>query len=132
MTDPSTLNNHNHYWYLATPYAKYPGSKYQAYLEALKQTALLLSSGIPVFSPIVHNHPLSLVADLQCKDGDFDFWVRFVDEPMMYNANGLIVCMMKSWGESSGIAYEEEFFSKMGKPVVYMTVDVKPDLPEVV
>lgn len=129
MTDTSSLNNH--YWYLATPYAKYPGGKYQAYLEALRQTALLLSSGIPVFSPIVHNHPLSLLSCLEDKNESFDFWVRFVDGPMMYNAKGLIVCMMKSWRESVGIAYEEEFFDKMGKPVVYMTVDTKPDLPEV-
>ena len=110
----------NHYWYLATPYAKYPIGKHDAFIEACRQTALLLKSGIPVFSPIVHNHPLSLVKEMECVVGDSEFWITKVDLPMMHNAKGLIVCMMESWEESEGIKYERKFFAESGKPIIYL------------
>jgi len=104
------------YWYLATPYALYPLGKQAAYEEALRQTA---TSGIPVYSPIVHNHPLSLLPEMQSKEGSFDFWVNQVDQPLMDGAFGLLVCKMVSWEDSKGVRYEMDRFMELKKPVVY-------------
>lgn len=121
------------YWYLATPYALYPHGKQAAYEAALEQTAYLLSSGIPVYSPIVHNHPLSLCSTLKCKNVDFDFWVKFVDQPLMDGAGGLIVSLMPSWEKSIGIKYEIDYFQSLGKPTYQMlpfgNVSLLPSLP---
>jgi hypothetical protein len=106
------------YWYLATPYKLYPCGKQEAYEAALEQTAFLLSRGIPVYSPIVHNHPLSLHRELLHKDGDFDFWVKTVDVPLMEGAGGLLVCTLESWERSKGIAFEIDCFFKLRKPVI--------------
>jgi hypothetical protein len=106
------------FWYLATPYALYPEGRQAAYTAAVKQAAYLLVRGIPVFSPIAHNHPISQF--IPEHDGDFKFWVRFVDLSMMEEAGGLIVCMLSGWEESVGMRYEIERFRGMGKQVVHM------------
>ena len=43
--------------YLATPYSKYPAGLQQAFVDAAKLAALLLRSGMNVYSPIAHTHP---------------------------------------------------------------------------
>lgn len=109
------------YWYLATPYKLYPAGKQAAYEAARYVSARLLSAGIPIYSPIVHNHPLSVL--IPERDGDFDFWVRQADEPLMEGAGGLLVCMMESWEISAGVLYEIEKFRRMNKPVVFYDPD---------
>ena len=44
------------FWYLATPYSKFPGGLDAAYVEACKAQALLIKAGVPVFCPISHTH----------------------------------------------------------------------------
>lgn len=105
------------YWYLATPYALYPEGKQAAYEAAKEQTAYLLSKGIPVYSPIVHNHPISLLDSLKDKDGDFDFWIKLVDVPLMQGASGLLVCCLESWERSKGIVFEIDWFNQNNKPI---------------
>lgn len=117
------------YWYLATPYALYPNGKQAAYEEARDQAAKLLLSGLPVYSPIVHNHPLSLLPEMHGKDGDFNFWVRVVDQPLMEGAAGLLVCMMEGWQTSKGITYEMKVFSRHRKPIYFYHPSIIPTLP---
>lgn len=107
------------YWYLATPYSKYPGGHHEAFRQAAKAAGLLHNAGHTVFSPIVHSHPLVTIGGV---DGtDFDAW-RGVDEVMMYHAYGLIVCMLPGWDKSAGVAEEMKFFRDRfpRRPLRYM------------
>ena len=61
--------------YLASPYSNIDPSVVEMnYQEALQCTGALLSRGLPVFSPVVHNHEASR---LQRMPGHFDFWQRY-------------------------------------------------------
>jgi nucleoside 2-deoxyribosyltransferase len=104
------------FWYLATPYTNHPDGHEAAFLEACETAALLIRSGVPVFSPITHSHSIAA-----CLPGyqTHDFWMN-VDKPFMRTAFGAIVVRMKGWRESRGVAYEIEFFQSRGKPVFYI------------
>lgn len=106
------------YFYLATPYTKYPLGPGQAFIDACKLTAKLVDFGIPIFSPIAHCHP---VASFTRHDPlDSTFWTN-LQRPMMEGAKrGLIVAKMDGWEESSGVKYEIEWFSKTGRPILYL------------
>ena len=45
------------FWYLASPYSKYPEGTQAAFEMACWQAGLLIRAGVPVFSPIAHSHP---------------------------------------------------------------------------
>jgi hypothetical protein len=113
------------YFYLATPYSKYPAGIECAFIEACKQTALLIEAGIPVYSPIAHTHPIAIHSGLDPLD--HSIWLP-ADKPMMDAAKALIVCKMEGWESSYGISVEIEEFHKAGKPVYMMTPGVIPTL----
>lgn len=116
------------YWYLATPYALYPEGKQAAYEAARDETAKLLLAGIPVYSPVVHCHPL--LPKMSDKVGDFDFWLKMVDQPLMHGAGGLLVCVLPSWEISAGIKYEVEVFKTHKKPIyIYTPPNIPRSLP---
>ena len=107
---------HFTFWYLATPYSKYPhGHEAAATLSAML-AARLLEARIPVFSPIAHSHPIS--KHTAAHSTDHDFWMN-VDAPFMELASGLIVVTADSWKQSRGMAEEIKRFTAAGKPVVY-------------
>ncbi|MEE9598198.1 MAG: DUF1937 family protein [Acidiferrobacterales bacterium] len=105
------------YWYVATPYSKYPEGVTAAFTEACRATAALLKHGIRVYSPIAHTHPIAIHGGLDVKD--LSIWLP-ADRPLMQAAVGMIVVKMKGWEESTGIAHEIEAFKKAGKPVLEM------------
>jgi hypothetical protein len=111
------------YWYLATPYSKYPHGIEAAFNLAIDATALLLRAGVPVFSPIVHTHSVAV----RCGIDPFDhsIWMP-VDAPLMHAASGLILLCAESWEQSYGMRVERDAFEAAGKPVVYMDPDVLP------
>jgi hypothetical protein len=111
------------FWYLATPYSKYPGGIEAAFIVACKQTALLIGAGVRVYSPIAHTHSVAIHGGLN--PHSHSIWLP-ADKPFMDAACGLIVCKMSSWAESVGIAHEIDVFKKAGKPVVYMTPGLVP------
>jgi hypothetical protein len=113
------------YWYLATPYSKYPAGIEEAFKEAARQAALLIRAGIPVYSPIAHTHPVAINGNIDPLD--HGIWLP-ADLPLMKSALGLIVCKMESWEISYGIGKEIEEFQKAGKPVVYMEPGIVPSL----
>lgn len=104
------------FWYLATPYTKYPGGPEVAFEHACCVAAWFMERGIPVFSPIAHTHPVSQQIEPECNT--HEFWMR-QDEPLMRAACGLIVVRMVGWEESAGVAQEIKRFRWMGKPVLY-------------
>lgn len=105
------------FWYLATPYTKFPGGRERAYEEACKVAAALVLAGWKVFCPIAHAHPLDTVGKLG--DQTHDFWTD-LDRPFMDAAEGLLVVKMDGWDTSRGVLEEIDIFTKAGKPTIYM------------
>lgn len=102
--------------YLATPYSKYPGGPDAAFKAAARLAGLLMLTGIKVYSPIVHSHPLAMHAKIDALD--HAIWLPF-DETMMAASKVLIVAQLPTWQESKGVAQEIEFFERHGKPIFY-------------
>lgn len=105
------------FWYLATPYSKYPAGIEAAHAEACQQAALLVRAGVPVYCPIAHTHPIAIHGDID--PFDHKIWLE-ADRTFMEAAKGLVVCCIEGFGESYGIAHEVLHFNKANKPVVYM------------
>jgi hypothetical protein len=113
------------FYYLATPYSKYPAGIVQAHADACAQAALLVKAGIPVYSPIAHTHPIAVCGHLD--PYDHELWLE-ADRTFMEAAKGLIVCEMEGWQESYGIECEIKYFAQAGKPRFQMVPGVVPDL----
>ena len=106
------------YWYLATPYSKYPAGIEKAFQHASEAAAhVIRQDGRRVYCPIAHTHPIAVYGHMD--PYDHEIWLP-QDRPFMDNAAGLIVVKMPGWEESFGIGVEIEEFRKAGKPIEYM------------
>ena len=105
------------YWYLGTAYTRYPGGLDAAYVIACRAVARLWDQGVPCLSPIAMTHGAGTVAGLDLEDPEFWKWV---DEPFVWAAMGLIVLHMDGWRKSAGLAHEIRAFQGAGKPIVHM------------
>ena len=114
------------FWFLATPYSKYPHGLEAAFLLAVRQRGLLVKAGVPVFSPIIHSHPVAIECGID--PHDHAVWLP-AEAPMRLAAGGIILLMAESWSQSVGMKIEREEFVAAGKPVVFMEPDVLPALP---
>lgn len=101
-------------YYLATPYSKYAGGIDKAFEDAAALAAGLMASGLKVYSPIAHTHPLAIHGQLDPLD--HSIWLPF-DEVMMQRCDCLLVAHMDGWQDSFGIAHEIDWFAKANKPV---------------
>ena len=108
------------YWYLATPYTKYPWGLDAAFTRACGVAAKFLDEGIPIYSPIAHSH--SIADFTKAAKTDSSYWVRFHHE-MMVAARGLIVAKMDGWDVSDGVKDEITYFLSQGKPIIYADPD---------
>jgi hypothetical protein len=106
----------NEFWYLATPYTKYPAGMREAYTAAVRIAASFSVMNLNVFSPIVHFHPQSVVARLP---GDVSYWWNR-NLPYMKSCCGMVVMEMDGWKESAGITAEIAWFEQQQKPVLYL------------
>ncbi len=111
------------YWYLATPYSKYPGGIDEAFKLACRETAVLIRASVRVYSPIAHTHPVAIHGNID--PYDHKIWMP-ADEPFMHAAKGLIVLRAESWKQSYGIGEEIKAFRAAEKPIVFMDVGVVP------
>lgn len=105
------------YYYLATPYTKYPEGTGQAFIDACKIAAKLMDLEIPIFCPIAHTHPIASFTHHDPLDSTF--WQK-IDHDLMLAAKGLIVVQMESWEISSGVLNEIRYFEKAEKPIYYL------------
>lgn len=112
------------FWYLATPYSKYPGGIVNAHKDACAEASLLVKAGVPVYCPIAHTHPIAIEGGMD--PFDHETWLE-ADRAFMDAAKGLIVCEMAGWDESYGIEQEIKHFAKQGKPRIQMTPGVVPE-----
>ncbi len=108
------------YWYLATPYSKYPGGLDAAFNAACKVAAKLIGKGELIYSPIAHTHPIASKSWLD--PSDHDIWLR-LDEPLMHGAKGIIVAKLPTWEISFGVAFEIDWFTKAGRPIRYLELE---------
>lgn len=112
------------YIYLASPYTS-PDKKVQEdrFYQVVKITAAMSAKGEVVFSPIVHSHPLHVIAGL---GGDWAFWSA-IDYCFIDNCEKIVVAKMDGWDRSVGVKAEVEYAVSKGIPVEYM--DVSEDRP---
>ena len=104
------------FWYVMTPYSKYPRGMPAAYNDAVRVAASFTIIGLRAFSTIVHSHPQALVARLP---GDAKFWWDH-NEVFMKASCGAVVVEMEGWKESEGIALEIDWYAQRGKRVLYL------------
>ena len=107
------------FWYVGTPYAKYPQGHQAAFEEACRVASTLLKTGMKVFCPIAHAHAIRSTPGSTPLPFTHEFWLG-LDKPFVDAAEGLIVVMMEGWEESTGLTWEIEEFTKAGKPILYM------------
>lgn len=105
------------FWYLATPYTKYPHGFDAAAKEAARIAGGLLKQDIVVYSPIVHSHHVATAADIPLTG--HEFWMK-ADAPMVAAAQGLIVAKMEGWRDSAGVEHEIQEFLKSRRPIIYL------------
>ena len=105
------------FYYLGTPYSKYPAGLEAAFVEAARIAGVLIAAGLPIFSPIAHSHPIAMHGGLDPLA--HEIWLR-LDKHMMRAAEGLIVAEMDGWEESHGLAHEIDYFEAMDKPIFYL------------
>ena len=105
------------YWYLASPYSKYPRGTSEAFEEVCQAAGWLILRGIFVFAPIAHTHSIAVESEIDL--ADHEIWLP-ADRPMMNGARGLIVCEMDTWQESYGVQEEIKVFQEANKPVYGM------------
>jgi hypothetical protein len=104
--------------YVASPYSVNADAqlRQERYKYALMKTIEFTKKGLPVFSPIVHSHPMSLVANMPCT---FDFW-KELDCLYIDNCDQMYVLMMDGWKESIGVQFEIEYAKSKGIPITYV------------
>lgn len=111
------------FWYLATPYSKYPGGLDEAFKLACRAAADLVRAGVKFYSPIAHTHPVAIHGGID--PYAHDIWLP-ADEPFMHAACGLIVLMADGWATSYGIGQEMRAFEAAGKPIYFMEPGTVP------
>lgn len=119
MTEVHLLLMQDGLCYLATPYTKYEGGIDLAAEHAAKLAGYFMQSGIPVFCPIAHCHWIAKSTKLDPIDGPF--WLRTLI-PFMKLADYLVIAKMPGWGESDGINYETEYFTRVGKSIYHLEI----------
>jgi hypothetical protein len=105
------------FWYVATPYSKYPRGIEAAFVGACRVAAALVSSGLPCFSPIAHSHPIAVKGGLD--PYDYAIWLP-ANEALIDAACGIVVVEMEGWAESYGVGVEIRRFQAAGKPILYL------------
>lgn len=110
------------FWYLASPYSKYPDGIDEAFQQACMAAGQLVKHGVKVYCPIAHTHAISI-------HGSVDPWAHDIwmpqDMPFMEAAKGLIVLQMPTWERSRGVMEEIGKFREAGKPIVFMPWSVQ-------
>ena len=106
------------FWYLATPYGQYAMGRDSAFRLACDAAGLLMQNGVPVYSPIAHNHAIINATGIEFSR-EHDFWMN-VDRPFMEAAHGIIILQAHGWASSRGVAHEIEYFDQAFKPRLTM------------
>jgi len=105
--------------YLASPYKKFPKGAEQAFIDVCAIAGHLIQSGMAVYSPIAHNHPIAIHAGMKLHD--YEIWIP-LDKMMLDRCDVLIVAHMPSWEISEGIKIEIDYFIETGKSIYDLNI----------
>lgn len=108
------------FYYLATPYTRYPQGIDAAFQHAACVAGNLLRQGYRVYSPIVQGHPMAVHAAIDPLD--HAIWLPFNDT-MMKLCDALIVAKLASWDQSKGVLHEIAEYRRAGKRVFELEID---------
>lgn len=101
--------------YLASPYSDPDTNVMQRrYEEVVHVAAKLMETGLHLFCPIAHTHPIACAGALP---RGFDYWKSF-DEWYISRCNGLVVVMLDGWDRSNGVRLECEIAEQYDVPVL--------------
>lgn len=118
LSCPIRYGDSSSFIYLAGPYAHPdPEVREMRYRALTAVAANMMRNGVPVYSPITHNHPLATMNEMPT---GWDFW-RSMDEPMITQSSELHVLMLDGWKESVGVTAEIAIAERLGKPVRYIS-----------
>jgi hypothetical protein len=103
--------------YLASPYSHPdPAVQQLRFEQVCKAAAEMMRTGLAVFSPIAHTHPIACAGELP---GDWRFWERY-DRAMLNACTELVVLKLDGWHVSKGVTAEVEIARGMNKRVSYL------------
>lgn len=108
------------FYYLATPYTKYPLGIEKAFEHAATIAGNLVKQGYRVYSPIAHTHPLAIFGGIAPLD--HKIWLPF-DETMMRACDALIAAKMDGWQTSYGVQHEIAVFRAAGKRTFELEIE---------
>ena len=105
--------------YLASPYSHDdPAVRLERFEAVCRFAAGLMRSGLVVFSPIAHTHPIAISEDGLPKG--WEFWERF-DREFLEAADSMVVLMLDGWEESVGVQAEILIAEELELPVEFAT-----------
>jgi hypothetical protein len=103
--------------YLATPYNHPdPEVRESRFKAACEVAAHFMRSGVHLFCPIAHTHPIAEAGDLP---RGWEYWQAY-DRAMLFACTELWVVRMDGWRESRGIRGEVEIARELGIPVKHV------------
>jgi sugar phosphate isomerase/epimerase len=103
--------------YLASPYSHPDATvRVERFEKVAKVAAKLMASGIHLYCPITHTHPIALAGDLPT---GWDYWEQY-DRKLLKACGELWVCMMPGWEESKGVTGEIAIARELRLPVRYI------------
>lgn len=104
--------------YLASPYSHTDKTIVSRRVRQVTHAASeLLKTGLNVFSPIVHSHP---IAEDHSTPGDWKFWAE-IDEDYIKRCDEVYILQLDGYCQSVGIAAEIKIAKKYGKPISFVS-----------
>ena len=111
--------------YLATPYSHpNPDVREERFRAVNKAAADLMRSGLHIYSPISHTHPIAMAGDLPL---GWDYWQAY-DRAILSACCKLIVLKLDGWKDSKGVAGEIAIAHELGLDVEYHSPNAAPHL----
>jgi|TARA_R110000744_G_scaffold39109_4_gene89098 nucleoside 2-deoxyribosyltransferase len=108
--------------YLAIPYS---GMEESSFTQATKAAAILMESGVNVFSPITHCHSIAVVGKLP---GTWEFWEK-IDRQFIDWCDEVWVLIpdegIEKVENSTGVNAEIHYAKNIGKPVKFLERKIK-------
>ncbi len=103
--------------YLASPYAHASEQvRIHRFDVACSVSATLMRTGLHVFSPIAHSHPIAMHG---LDAVDHGFWLTF-DQWFLDRCEEMLVLTIPGWRESKGVTWEIERATARGIPIRYV------------
>jgi hypothetical protein len=107
------IANEGGYYYLASPYSKWPGGLDDACEQISRIAGRLIERGLSIYAPIPHSHTIAKAAGID--PFSHKIWLA-ADKPVAHGAYGIIVAGMFGWRDSFGIGEELKWFKAAKKP----------------